>query len=99
MLTEVNMNITVDRCQCATSIFRTQDRGIKFFQTLENFSKPRSVIILLTPRSRVLLRDNSHLATQEIPNILRNLKVHYRVYKSPPLVSVVGQKNPVHTGM
>jgi len=39
---------------------------------------------------------NWFAASQEIPHISRNPKVHYRTYKRPPPVSILGQPNPVH---
>jgi len=39
---------------------------------------------------------NWFAASQEIPCISRNPKVHYRTNKRPPTVSILGQPNPVH---
>ena len=39
---------------------------------------------------------NWFAASQEIPRISRNPKVHYRNYKRPPTVPILGPPNPVH---
>jgi len=39
---------------------------------------------------------NWFAASQEIPRISRNPKVHYRTHKRPPPVSILGPPNPVH---
>jgi len=39
---------------------------------------------------------NWFAASQEIPRISRNQKVHYRTHKRPPPVAILGQPNAVH---
>src|SRR5215469_2466382 len=56
------------------------------------------ITYLLPPRTRVLLEKLTGSATsQEIPRILWNPKVHYRIQKCPPPVPILRQLHPVPT--
>jgi len=58
------------------------------------YMNPEKVAILTGAES--VFKANWFAASQEIPRISRNPKVHYRIHKRPPPVSILAQPNPVH---
>ena len=58
---------------------------------------PRRVTYLLTYSMQQSPSSNRFSASEEIPRILWNMKVHYRIHKCPPPVPILSQLDPVHT--
>ena len=63
------------------------------------FQKSKTVTYLLTYSmvQSPSWEANWFAASQEMPRISWNPKVHYRTHKRPPPISILGQPNPVHT--
>jgi len=62
-------------------------KSVQYFGTLTPHSMDRDL----------LEKPTGFSASQEIPYILWNPKVHYRIHKCPPPVPILSQLHPVHT--
>ena len=57
----------------------------------------RTYLLTYSMEQSPLWEANRFAASQEIPRILWNPKVHYRIHKCPPPVPILSQLDPVHT--
>ena len=60
------------------------------------FLKPNTCLLTYSMVQSPSWAANWFAASQEIPRISRNPKVHYRTHMRPPPVTILGQPNPVH---
>ena len=67
---------------------------MRFWNTLD--MKHSTILTYFLHGAESFWETNWFAASQEIPRISRNPKVHYRIHKRPPPVSILGQPNSVH---
>ena len=61
------------------------------------FKYPETYLLTYSMQQSPSWEANRLSANQEIPRILQNPKVHYRIHKCPQPVSILSQLDPVHT--
>jgi hypothetical protein len=74
-------------------IIQAKPNNFFFFASKVKISLTHS----LTHGAELFLEAANCAATQELPSILWNPKVHYRVHKSPALAPIMNQINQMHT--
>ena len=75
---------------------RTVEHIASYFTDWASPTHPPSYILTSSMVQSPSWAANWFAASQEIPLISRNPKVHYRTHKRSPPVSILGQPNPVH---
>ena len=70
---------------------------IRKIESASQDSKPGSYLLTYSMVQSPSWEANSFVASQEIPHISRNPKVHYRTHKRPPPISILGPNRDLPT--
>ena len=73
---------------CANEPFQTKPKSLCHWQSV--------LLITYSMVQSPSWEANWFAASQEIPCISRNPKVHYRTHKRPPYIPILGQPNSIH---
>jgi hypothetical protein len=87
--------LEVWRCNIKLKLFVTYLLFVILFLNLPEINVSSSVMRCFGLER--FWKASSRSAGQQIPRLSSNIKVHYRVYRSPPLDPVLGQMSSVHT--
>ena len=83
---------------CLLSVFmKLLSPNVRHFSATLAYLLTYWITYLHTPWSSPSWKAITFSATQEIPRVLRNPKVHYRIHKCPPPVSIMSQFDTIHT--
>ena len=60
------------------------------------FREPHLTVLIYSTEQSPSWEANRFAVGQEMPRILWNPKVHYRIHKCPPPVPILSQLDPIH---
>ena len=90
----ITVSETLDRTVCL-ELCNAQSAGLEHGAGTVDLTLPTYLLTYSKERSSSS-EANRFAASQEIPRILWNPKVHYRIHKCPPPVAILGQLDQVN---